>query len=253
MKIILPIFTLIAVFAITAYVINFHNSGISNDTSHWGTFGDYIGGVLGTVFSFTSVLLIYLTFKKQQETSVLQQFESTFFSLLAVQREMMKSVTGKVITRNGLKKTYSGANFFEVLFEELYVDFLFLECTTIEEERAKMCKLYGERFYEAGPLLGPYYRHLYHFLKYTETSDIGKKKKKYMDIVQSQMSDAELYCLFYNAICYGSEKLLPILDNYSFLENIEPKSKSFDNHKRWFYPNTAFKYHHHEYRPDELQ
>jgi hypothetical protein len=51
-----------------------------------------------------------------------------------------------------------------------------------------------------------------------------------------KMSDAELYGLFYNAICYSHEKRLPILEDYSFLENIERKSLSFDFQKKMFYP-----------------
>lgn len=242
LEIILVVCVASAAIAVHAYYKNFHLWGLSDQTNNWGTFGDYIGGVVGTIFSFTGVVLIYLTFKRQQETSVLQQFETTFFNLLNIQREMMKSVKGKFNGFNG-EIVLEGGDFFEKFSQLLLSDYMFFPKQGSKEQTRKLiCEYYEDRFADPGPTLGPYYRHLYHFLKYTNSSEIYGKKKKYMDIIQSQMSDAELYCLLYNAICYGSEKLLPLLDNYSFLENIERKSVSFDIHKRMFFPQTNFKY-----------
>lgn len=228
--------------AVLAYSINFHMRNISDSVSDWGTFGNYIAGIIGTIFSFTIVVLIYLTFEKQQETFILQQFETTFFNLLNIQREMMKSVN----TRFGGDSNsieFRGQDFFGKFADLLYSDYMFFpEIGSKDEVKTVICQFYSDRFSDPGPTLEPYYRHLYHFLKYTNTSEINDKKQKYMDIIQSQMSDAELYCLFYNAICYGSEKLLPLLDIYGFLENIESKSLSFDTHKKIFFPKTKFKY-----------
>ena len=90
--------------------------------------------------------------------------------------------------------------------------------------------------------LGHYFRHLYHILKYTHESNIVTKKK-YIDIVQAQMSDDELYLVFYNGISkFGKEKLQPFLEEYGFLENIRSRGKIFDLHASQFYPKTKFKY-----------
>jgi hypothetical protein len=229
--------------AVFFYVEHFRHLQISNSTSDWGTFGDYIAGIVGTIFSFASLVLIFLTFKRQQETSVLQQFETTFFNLLNTQREMMKSVSGHFPNHQGDNVEFSGQAFFRKFADWLFSKYVFVpNMGTKEEVGNVLCDYYDECFDEPGPTLGPYYRHLYHFLKYTHTADI-KGKQKYLDIFQSQMSDAELYSLFYNAICYGYEKMLPILDDYGFLENIERKSLSFDYQKNLFYPKTKFKYH----------
>jgi hypothetical protein len=226
------------------YYNTFHEFGVSSSSSNWSNFGGYIGGVLGPIFSFFSVILIYLTFKKQRETSVLQQFESTFFDLLSLQREMMKSVKGSYDYDDvGLPFELVGGDFFQVQYEKLMKDFAFLSTLNdVDQVRIEICNYYAKHYDVAAPNLGPYYRNLYHFLKYTNGSEITGKKKKYMDIIQSQMSDAQLYCLFYNAICYGTEKVLPLLDTYGFLRNIERKSLVFDYHKKLFYPKTKFKY-----------
>lgn len=48
-----------AIFPIFAYWLQFHKYGISHDTSDWGTFGDYIGGVYSVVLT---IVLAYITY-----------------------------------------------------------------------------------------------------------------------------------------------------------------------------------------------
>jgi len=232
---------LITVITSSLYFINFGHGKFSDDQSVWGTFGDYIGGVSGTIFNFTGVVLIYFTFKRQQETSVLQQFESTFFNLVNIHREMTKSFSGR-LNEHGQRNLYEGAEFLLQFSKDLYLTYNYYPLIGTKQQTWQVIQDdYNEHFYLQSTVLAPYYRHLYHFIKYVDESDI-RNKKKYMDILQAQMSDDELYCLFYNAISYGLEKVVPLLDKYSFLENIEAKSVAFDHHKKMFFPDTKFKY-----------
>lgn len=59
------------------------------DNTLFGTYGDFVGGVLGTIFTVISVLLVIKTFKYQQEVTksnerqlVVQRFNDLFFELL---------------------------------------------------------------------------------------------------------------------------------------------------------------------------
>jgi hypothetical protein len=242
---------LLASIAVSAYIANFHGANVSGDPAHWGVLGDFTGGVVGTVFSLASMILIYLTFRSQQSTSVLQQFETTFFNMLNIQREMMRDVSGQFPGAEEME-TFEGQRFFQRLAASLEYDFTFFPKGEKLETAALISDYYGKRFDGPSPTLGPYYRHLYHLIKYTNDSEINQQKK-YMDIIQAQMSDAELYCLFYNAICYGSERMLPLLEKYSFLENIERKDLIFDVHKTQFYPQTDFKYYTKEVTLTEIE
>jgi len=72
------IFLLIALIApITVYLINF-KCGVSGQNSDWGNFGGYIAGTVGVLFSFFSIILIYLTFTEQRN----QQYEFIFSQIL---------------------------------------------------------------------------------------------------------------------------------------------------------------------------
>ena len=85
------------------YIAYFKNLSVTNDSATWGTFGDYLGGTLNPIISFLALIGLLYTIhqqaqemqatreelkqaaeqqRRQSETFNLQQFESTFFSLL---------------------------------------------------------------------------------------------------------------------------------------------------------------------------
>ena len=232
------------IIAIMSYLVNFYSSGISKNTTNWGTFGEYIGGVIGTLFNFTSVVLIFLTFQRQEENSNLQQFETTFFNMLSNHRDIVKSLTGFLYdfnSRHPVRK--NGAEFLSIYSGYLKTDMdkgLSLDLD-LNSQKEFIQKSYDENYLQQASTLGHYFRHLYHIVKYTDES-LMTNKKKYIDIIQSQMSDDELYCNFYNSISkYGDNKFLPLLDEYSFFENITSRSKMFDIHKMLFFHKTKFK------------
>ncbi len=83
-------------------------------------------------------------------------------------------------------------------------------------------------------VIGHYFRHLYHILNYlkeaeneklldknlkeNEKSEIKKNFMKYANFIQAQMSTAELFLLFYNALAFP--KTLELIKKYNLLENL---------------------------------
>lgn len=59
------ILALLVVFG--AYTINFHNLSISDDSATWGTFGDFIGGVLNPIFGFITIMILLYTMSLQTD------------------------------------------------------------------------------------------------------------------------------------------------------------------------------------------
>lgn len=95
------------------YIAYFKNLSITNDSATWGTFGDYLGGTLNPIISFLALIGLLITIhqqakemkatreelkqaakqqKRQLEISNLQQFESTFFSLLNQHNKMIEKI-----------------------------------------------------------------------------------------------------------------------------------------------------------------
>lgn len=259
-EIVVGLCCIICIVSLVFYCASFWNRNISEITTDWGAFGDYIGGVLGTILSFFSVILIYATYKNQVENSVLQQFETTFFNLLSNQREILKSLSGNFIIDKWLDNDYEAkkaedyisavANEIFSRFDGKHKNMIYKDsegktmpniADTTDENEKIIDTIYLNIYDGKESELGHYFRHLYHIVKYVHESKINDKKK-YIDIIQAQMSDDELYVTFYNCIAeYGRKKFRPLLDAYSFFENISNKGDIFKTHCKQFYPKTNFK------------
>lgn len=72
---------------ITLYISIFKFSYISDDTTKWGAFGDYISGVTGSIFSLISVILLFYTFKDQRDNLKREKFENQFYELLRFHKD----------------------------------------------------------------------------------------------------------------------------------------------------------------------
>ena len=54
---------------IFSFVLNFHTQSISDELQDWNNFGGYVGGTLGPLLSFLSVVLLIKTLELQRKSS----------------------------------------------------------------------------------------------------------------------------------------------------------------------------------------
>lgn len=119
------------------YISYFKNLSVTNDSATWGTFGDYLGGTLNPIISFLALIgLLYTIHQQAQEMQAtreelkqaaeqqrqqveqqsrqseifnLQQFESTFFSLLEQHNKIIEKVETDLNKINGdIERRYKG-------------------------------------------------------------------------------------------------------------------------------------------------
>ena len=119
------------------YIAYFKNLSVTNDSATWGTFGDYLGGTLNPIISFLALIgLLYTIHQQAQEMQAtreelkqaaeqqrqqveqqsrqseifnLQQFESTFFSLLEQHNKVIEKVETDIAKINGdIESRYKG-------------------------------------------------------------------------------------------------------------------------------------------------
>ena len=62
------------------------------DFERTGQFGDYIGGVVGTIFALAGTVLVYASFVGQQRRNTRESFELTYFEMLKVHEEIVKEL-----------------------------------------------------------------------------------------------------------------------------------------------------------------
>ncbi len=104
------------------------NQNFSKDSSVWGTFGDYVGGVAGTVLAFLTVFLLYKSlitqireFFKMSSLQQKQNTDSIFFNMLGSHNNIMENIQGVVETDNNVTNNtiLSGSLFIERLTHQL--------------------------------------------------------------------------------------------------------------------------------------
>jgi len=116
------------VFIVFIFLLAFHFSiALKNDELKMdatGQFGDFVGGVVGTLWALLASILLYLTLLKQEQNSkqankaiALQQFDSMCFSLINLHNEMTRSLRENWIEirwgKDQLKTQLLGTEIFE--------------------------------------------------------------------------------------------------------------------------------------------
>ena len=245
------------VIVVLAYTLNFEGP-LSGNQNTWGVFGDYIGGVLGPILSFLSLIavlgaLIYQSkelgisteelrksseaLTQQSESLKQQNFERTFFELVRLVGDIVKdmdvlkpSLPARVrvaMINSGSapqeQQPYQGRDCF---------NFLYKQYKAIYSTRSKGV---GESLYRTDIIsdsylefmnsyqneVGHYFRTLYRVFKYIDESNVNNKDN-YSGIMRAQLSSYELTMLFYNSFHEKGEGFKAYIEEYALLENIDP-------------------------------
>ena len=213
----------------------------------FGTYGDFIGGVIGTLFAILAALLMFSTLKSQREQTEktnnlqaeiaeaakqsqenlaelqsyeakLQRFNSLFFELLSLFCSQ-RSELNDTILEGGKTK----ANFFDIKMEELYKKYS--PSTSYGKSTNKATGDYLEFYLKNASELAPIFRSLYRLIDMIENEDIDEdEKRKYAKIVRAQLGEGELFFLRYNAMTEYGKKFIDYITKYNLLKHIPPMS-----------------------------
>jgi len=95
-----------------------------------GEVGDFIGGVIGTLFSLAGFIILIITLADQSKSNTIERFESNFFELVKFHRENVEELKYTVYEKNDLDNIdqeidpviYESRKVFRAVFEQ------FLQC-----------------------------------------------------------------------------------------------------------------------------
>jgi hypothetical protein len=191
-------------------------------------------------------------FRIQTETFRKQQFESTFFNLLNLHHQITNTIdlTRRENKYPGFEGFFikgvdpnekvtvivTGRDCFVVFREEFRGTYKNFKSENPDMEELDLIKNAYWNFYEQYQSdLGHYFRNLYHIFKFINSSD-EPNKSAYTSLVRAQLSNDELFLLFYNcASDLGNEKFLPLIEEYHLLQNLNTDSLiDFDKHYGFF-------------------
>lgn len=222
---------IIVVFEVAMILFLRHKFVAGIEYDFWGIFGDFFGGVIGTVLTFASVIILAMTFKQQKEITNanlkqqdIQRFNDMFYELLRLYREQVESLSLK-----NKEVVYKGKEFFDKGKEEVYNECLknyYNKCLKNYSEINAYMEFYAKN--RSG--LATYFRTLYRILEIIDKSPLledkddkekeGKERKEYAKIIRAQLTESELFFIRYNAGMPQGENFIQYLNKYRMLKHL---------------------------------
>ena len=264
----------------------FQQEPLSKNSGDWGTFGDFVGGILNPLVAFSAFYWLTVSVliqkkelskttealietskaqKEQAQTQSRQRFEGTFFQLISLHQEIVKSID---LYNSDKEHSTTGRDCFSVFYKRFKKQFELTTITTIKPHLKKSGFLIGAvpalhtlpqneveeaqtkietinaayiDFYDKNQSeIGHYFRSLYNIVKFIHNSDI-EDKRLYSNLLRAQLSVNEMTLLFYNCLSdLGYEKFKPLIEEYSLLKGIPNKMLiNIIEHKK-HYDKSAF-------------
>lgn len=195
-----------------------------------GLMGDFLGGVSGTLFTLVGVVLLFETLALQRtelaesrKVFEKQQFENTFFNLLTLYQDVVKSLHFDYVDFYS-EKTYNGKDYFEQQRKKLYDEFQ--SQNSISRDRKQATLTYLNFYVNTKEQTAHYFRTIYRIFKFVSESSFDKKEKmNYAKIVRAQISESELFLLHYNAYSEYGTKFRQLINEFNITKHLPTLEK----------------------------
>jgi hypothetical protein len=181
-------------------------------------FGDFIGGCTGAIFALVGVFLLFATLKSQREefsesrnVFYKQQFDNTFFGLL----ELYRSIVDTLSAGNE-----AGRSFF--VNEKTKLQTTAPDTTLSFIKRKKQADdLYVSFYIQHKNQVAHYFRTLYRIFCFIDNSELKEREKvEYAKIMRAQLSESELFFLYYNAFTSYGYNFQYIINKYNLIKHL---------------------------------
>lgn len=210
--------------------------------------GDFVGGVVATLFSIAAFFLLYETLitqkadiEENQKILNKQSFETNLFQMINIQNDIVKEFdirSGKVSkvvedTSNNNVIALGRDSFYYVYSNYLAKNIIKSRVTSrqyIKED------VFGYLFQEWKEDLNHYFKHACAIIMYIYQSSPDKQETKYyLHLFESGLSDSEIVLLYYYVLFHGNKELISIIVENGFFNDL-PKERLIDpSHKQWLY------------------
>lgn len=203
-----------------------------------GQRGDLYGGFMNPILSFLafmgvlySIYLQRLDLQETQRETQRQQFEATFFQLLAQHDRIVQALDIRSRQSGHISQ---GRDCFLSYTRNLEQDFReFMTIYNYPIDKA-VTTAYNNMWQEKRQDLGHYFRFLYNFLRFVDEAELATLKGehenpriKYTRILRAQLSDYELAMIFFNCFNERGHKLKRYVCRYNLLDNLSPEVFGF--------------------------
>ena len=235
---IITIIVIFIVFLIFELLVSYFSTFIElgKEKSDWGTFGDFVGGILNPLLSFFGFIALLYTVTIQREAlesndkiQAKQQFESTFFALLNVHNQVLADLSytpPELPSQNSSRISFiaNSINKPKSKLQSIHLEvFIKNVSETVLEENFFWLNQCKEKLQKENDQCGHYFRILYQLLKFIENDAPIGNEKTYSNIVRALLTDNVTELLAVNCYCeneqdtYWQYKLL--VERYALFEH----------------------------------
>lgn len=251
------------------------------DYQAFGTYGDFFGGVIGTLFAIVGVIYIYYTYMNQLDFQKKDQIESRFFELLKLHEknvEELKNIDSDIF--NLYIKNIN--NFVSIIkkFKEKEIKnwdkenevklgylYFFYGASEYTSERLKYIPINSTEVKELNDYItkagivyngafnnfGKYFRQLFQIVTYIdEKSELNyKEKQQYIKSLRVRLNIEEQYLFFLNSIVSNgldwekdkANENEQLITKYNLLKNIPKEYRQIDGIDfKTIYPNVHYEF-----------
>lgn len=221
---VISIVAFIAIFCVHQPLFQIANS---IDTSKWGSFGDFIGGLLGTTCAYISVRILVKTLKEQKvandylkstlerssEVYELQLLHENLSTLL----ESYHRAKETYVYSNGDKKGDAALKCISDDMSTRQISTTNSLIDRIDEAR----KLFESQYIQYRETMSVHYRLLYQIFQLIWQSKIKDDKKVILaKMLRSQFSEHELLLLRYNCVTSNGIKMQLFVNQFNLLKHL---------------------------------
>lgn len=230
-----------AAVAISTYAVTFRNLPATENPQAWGTFGDFLGGLLNPLVSTLTLFVAIgvwrlqrdeleltrkeleqskLAMEDQAKTAEQQRQEQRFFDLLNVYQRTVDSISftrsqsaggdsRELLTRQG-KQAFFG-----------WLAYSTLHKTAMSEVPSQIHQVQHQWIrLDAPGMFDHYFRVVFRILHEAETL-LGSQHVRYIKLFRAQLSRSELIILAYNLwLDDEGKKMIPLAEKYGLLKHL---------------------------------
>lgn len=212
----------------------------------FGTFGDFIGGVVGTVFAFLNVHLLIKTIGLQNKANSQSEKSYAYVQKTENARTMDTQINSLLLLYNDIVKTVSfqNSNGKEGLENVAnYILRLSTNIRIIDLSDKQAIKAFEAVYASLHDNLAVYFRVIYRMLCVLHQAEIDNKVRyNYAKMLRSQFTESELFLLRYNALTYNGKNMQDQILAFNLLKHL-PASKLFDLYPFFSHLNNDFSNH----------
>ncbi len=212
----------------------------------FGTFGDFIGGVVGTVFAFLNVYLLIKTIRLQNNANSLSEKSYAYVQKTENVRTMDTQINSLLSLYNSIVATISFHNKYGKEGLETVANYILSYGTNIGSTNfsdKQAIKAFEVVYASLRDKLAVYFRVIYRMLCVLHLAEIDNiVRYNYAKMLRSQFTESELFLLRYNALTYNGKNMQEQILAFNLLKHL-PASKLFDLYPFFSHLNDDFSNH----------